>query len=256
MTSALRLAASLGVAISVLPVAVSGQQPSPHIRTITQDAVRRAVDAAWPGVDHTDSPRSASESDWSRVREIEGEEITLTLNGMPAVRRYIVADSVSDSGLTVLNLTDPRLPAQARDALASAAWWHSECFLRPLPSGGLGLDHHVRIDAGSVFLDGNKVIALADIVEQVARTRVAEISYEHHAAKRGVVLGVLAGAAAGVGIVMAHCGTHWNTETPSCSNLIGAWVLLAPGFGAGIGAAIGAGVKVTTVMYRAPHAGA
>jgi hypothetical protein len=256
MTSALRVAASLGVAISILPVAVSGQQPAPRIRTITNDAVRRAVDAAWPGVDHTDSPRSASDSDWSRVREIEGEEITLTLNGMPAVTRYIVADSVSDSGLTVLNLTDPRLPAQARDALASAAWWHSECFLRPLPPGGIRLNRHVQVEAGSVFLDGNKVIDLADIVEQVARPRVAQISYRHRAAKRGLVVGVLVGAVVGVAIMTLDCGVHWNTETASCGEWTGTWVFAGPAFGAGLGAAIGSAFKVTTVVYRAPHGGA
>jgi hypothetical protein len=256
MTFVLRLAVGLAAATPVLSATANAQQPATPIRAMTQDAVRRAVEAtAWPGVTHADAPRSATESDWSRVREIEGEEIALTLVGMPAVTRYIVADSVNDSGFTVLNLTDPRIPARAREALADAAWWHPECFLRPQPVGGSCLDKHVRIEAGSVFVDGTKVSDLADIVEQVARARVAEITYVHRTATRGLVWGALLGAAAGVAIVTVNCGTHWNTETPSCPNLTGAWLFLAPGYGAGIGAAIGAGVKVTRVAYRAPHTG-
>jgi len=254
MTSALRVAVSLGVAMSVLPVRVDAQQAAPGVRTMTEDAVRRAVAAtAWPAVTRTTTPRSASDDAWSRLRDIEGEEIALTIKGLPAGKRYVVANSVNDSGLTVLNLTDPRIPAEAKDVLAEAAWWHWECFMRPLPAGGVRLNRHVRIEADSVFLDGNNVIGLAEIVEQIARTRVAEISYVHRATKRGLVWGVLSGAAAGVAIVTAQCGIHWNTETPSCPNLTGAWLFFAPGFGAGIGAAYGSGIKISTLVYEAPR---
>jgi hypothetical protein len=108
----------------------------------------------------------------------------------------------------------------------------------------------VRLAAGGLFVDEQKVLDLNQVIEQVDRDRVAEIRVVSRAAKRGVLWGAAVGGAAAVGFMMTSCGTHWNTETSSCSNLHGMSLILGPGVGSGIGSAVGAAFKISSVVYR------
>jgi hypothetical protein len=69
----------------------------------------------------------SAEAEWAHVRKLEpGRDITLTISGsQPANRVFLSAD---ESYLTVLNLTDPTLPATAARALREIASQHPEYF--------------------------------------------------------------------------------------------------------------------------------
>lgn len=216
---------------------------------VTREAGRLAAETARSADDRKKD--KASDSDWTEVREYEGEAITLTVKGSPAGERYVVSRTQTPSEITVLNVADPSLSEEVRDALIDAASDHPEYFGAQQGSSAR-LTRHVRLDSGSVFEDDRNVVDLAHVVERVTRASVAEISVTDRAVRRGVGFGALAGGVAGLGIMLAQCGTHWNRETPSCRNLTFLWTLFSPGIGMGLGSGIGASYKITTVLYRAP----
>ena len=255
------------IVCSALPVTTQAQVEAPGLSefrspalmagplalAMTREALRLAAEDLTPSaVDGVRQGGKSGRSDWSRVRRLGGEEIILTVHGSPPGKRYVVRDTVDEFGLTVLNLTDPAIPAAVTNVLADAAWWHADYFAKAQQGGSYRLNKHVRLAAGGVFEDDRRMVELEQVVERVARNSVAEISLVHRATKRGMAWGALIGGAAGVAIVMGQCGTHWNQETSSCGNLTGLWLVLGPGMGIGIGSGLGATSKISTVVYRAP----
>ena len=194
------------------------------------------------------------EADWSRVRGLEGEKIILTVYGSPPGTRYVVRHTVDQFGLTVLNLTDPIIPAAVTDVLADAAWWHPDYFGKAQQGGTVRVNKHVRIAPDGVFLDDRKVVELGQVVEQVARTSVAEISEVARATRRGAKRGSLIGAGAGltIGLLIQipYCRQH---SCDSQGGLITPLItMLSAGIGTGLGALIGAGYQTRDLIYRAP----
>ena len=111
--------------------------------------------------------------EWSRVRKLKpGREITVTIRGSQAATRYFV--SADDSGVTVLNLTDPTLPTAAARALREIASQHRE-YLEGAATGGTFLVDNVRLTSAGVFVGSRKVADLQHIIETRARKDVAEI---------------------------------------------------------------------------------
>ncbi len=267
MKAALSLALIVCLVVSALPVTTQAQVQGPRVfelrgsapmagplaRAMTREAVRLAAEDLTPSaVDGVRQGGKSGQSDWSRVRGLEGEEIILTVYGSPPAKRYVVRATVDEFGLTVLNLTDPAIPAAVTDVLAGAAWWHADYFGKAQQGGTFRLSRHVQLAQGGVLLDGQRVAELGQIVERVARNGVTEISLVDRAIKRGIGWGALIGGVTGLAIVMGQCGTHWNQETSSCRNLTGLWLFIGPGMGIGIGSGFGATFKISTVVYRAP----
>jgi hypothetical protein len=154
--------------------------------------------------------------------------------------------------LTVLDLTDPTIPAAVREALIEAASAHPECFTGATLGCNVRLNKRVRLEDGTVFLGDRIAIELKSVIERIDRNDIAEISRVHRATKKGAGWGAVLGEGIALAVVFARCGTHWNTETDSCGNLTGVVLLAYPVMGTLIGAAVGAANETTTVVYRAP----
>ena len=218
-------------------------------RAVSREVVRRGA------ADRAPAARSRQGSDradaWRRVKALDpGSEVIVTLHGSPPVsRRSLRGD---DSHVTLLNVTDPALSGATRGALVEAAVDDPDVFDTVQQGGSANVNRHVRLAAGGLFVDEQKVLDLGQVIERVARERVAEIRVVNRAAKRGVLWGAVAGGAAAVGFMIARCGTNWGTETSSCANLTGMSLVIFPGVGSGIGSALGAAFKISTVVYSAP----
>jgi hypothetical protein len=179
MKSAPWLTLVLALAASALPAAAQEQTdtlgsfglhdpateatPGPLSRTITRERIRLAL-----------APHGGSaDAEWSRVRTVEpGREITVTIRGSQAAKRYFV--SADDVGLTVLNLTDPTLPAAAARWLREIALQHREYFGRAAKGETFLLDN-LRLTSAGVLVAHRKVADLQHVVETGARKEVAEI---------------------------------------------------------------------------------
>ena len=111
---------------------------------------------------------------WSRVRTLApGTEVIVTISGSPPAERYFVAGNEFD--ITVLNLTDPALPAAARNVLRDTASNRAAYFSAAQKGGTFVLDNKVRLRPGGVFVADRKIADLHHIVETSDRTAVAEI---------------------------------------------------------------------------------
>jgi hypothetical protein len=263
MKSALALMLIVCLTGSAMPVTAQGQtekptafsfralglEAGPLARAVTREAARLAAEDVAPSVASAGGDKSG-QSNWSRVRDLEGEEILLTVSGSPPGKRYVVRGTVDQFGLTVLNLTDSSIPVAVTDALAGAAWWHADYFGLARRGSTVRLDKHVRLAPDGVFLDDRKVAELEQVVQLVARDSVAEIRHVHRAIKRGMAWGALIGGLAGIAMTNWHC--HGENDAAGCGNLNGIMVIFGPAMGLGIGSGIGATFKISTVVYRAP----
>jgi hypothetical protein len=83
-----------------------------------------------------------------------------------------------------LNLTDPALPDNVARVLMNAASTHPETFTRP----GALIDGDVSIGPLGIFLRGQKVAEVQDVVETIARDDIVEITARR---KGGGILGHL-----------------------------------------------------------------
>jgi hypothetical protein len=149
-------------------------------------------------IDPTSDGPVPSESDWSRVGELSpSAEIVLARRGsQAATRRFVSAD---DAGVTVLNLTDPSLPAVVTRVLRDMASQRPESFAAMRSSGETFGQGDVRIGGGGLFVDGRRITAFENVVERVARNDVGEIfgPVVARGSVAGAVLGGWIGFAAG-----------------------------------------------------------
>lgn len=189
------------------------------------------------------------ESDWSRLAGLDPDSrIRVTLKGgQPVNREFVAAD---ESELVSLGLTDSTLPRQVRRALRNLAL-DRPIDLFKASHGETLIEGRVRLASDGVFLDGRKIVAIEQVVERTARSNIAEISWVHRATARGLGWGAVIGAGLGLAMTLGACGTDWSQETSSCSNLTPALVVIGPLWGTLIGGAVGAGSKISTVVYRA-----
>ena len=228
----------------------------PLARAVAREAVRLAAAGGSipPGGDTVQQGnKTAAKSDWSRVRTIApGSEIVLTAKGAPPDRRYFIL--VDESELTFLNLTDPTLPRAARDVLRDVVSDHPEYFPAAQQGKTFRLEENVYLGPDGVFVGGLKIAELDQVVEEIARHRVSEISVVARATRRGVKWGSLIGTGAGltIGLLIQvpYCRQHsCDSQGGLITPLITMW---SAGIGTGLGALIGAGYQARDVIYRAP----
>jgi hypothetical protein len=248
MKSALSLTLVVCVVGSPLPVTArepSGSPANSITESIALEAIRLAAEpTAKPG----GPDRASAHSDWSRIRKLQpGTEIVVIVTGASPATRYVLA--ADDSGMTLLNLTDPGLPRAARNALRDLNARNPELILAS-ERGQVLLEGDVRLESGGVFVATQRVADRKQIVARIARTEVAEVKSppRGRGAGTGAVVGAAVGAALGLGLASGLCdGSHCYAS---------GYVRAAAWFGAGglgIGALVGEmGHRPPTVIYRAP----
>lgn len=130
-------------------------------------------------------------ADWSRVRALApGTAIVVSVrNSEPAERVIIRAD---ESNLITLNLTTSPLPSEATRTLSTLAATHPEYFVDMFQSGQF-VDRVVRLGRDGVFMSGQKLADLRDVVEIEARSDVAQIMTRRKGRGFWGHLGVLGG---------------------------------------------------------------
>jgi hypothetical protein len=270
--SALSLTLIVCVVASALPATAQGQtttpgsvdlrDPASHgtggplARAATREAVRLAA-ASEPvpsGGEAAQQMGKPAKSSWSRVRELDpGTEITLTVKGSrPGQRHFIAGD---ESYLTVLNVEDPARPAAATLALVDTASEHPIYFVLAQQGGTFLLQNNVHLTPEGIFVGEEKVAELEQIVEQIARDRVAEISVLARRVRRATGWGAAIGAGTGfvTGLLsgMSYCESRTcDTFPPIAIGFI--YGILGGGIGSGIGATLGASHKTRDLIYRAP----
>jgi hypothetical protein len=163
----------------------------------------------------------SSESDWSRVRQLEPSvEIVVTLQGAgPGTRYFVAAD---DARLVVLNVSAPALSGAAARILRDMAAHRPDRLVAVEQSGSIE-EGSERIGRDGILVDGRRVAAYDDVVEAVLRDRVLRI--EGPVLARGSVGGSLLGAWLGsaIGVVPALGGAPDGV----------AWAVLAGSVAAG-----------------------
>jgi hypothetical protein len=245
MKSAVSLALSICLVSSALPVAAQDRivaTPGPIARAITREAVRLGT---------VQQVGKATDSDWARVRKLTpGTAITVTIRGSQGAKRYFV--SADYSGVTVLNITDPTVPAVVKRVLLDTASNHFEYFAGAQNGGRFLLDKDVGLASDGVFVGSQKVADLGQVLEKAVRTDIVEVRSEsarrHPAAGKGALIGAIGGAAIPIAIG-STCGS-------GCIGYTALYAALFGGLGAGIGAGIGLGIDKsspeTGVIYLAP----
>jgi hypothetical protein len=129
----------------------------------------------------------------------------VTVKGSEPGNRHVV--TVDDSNLTVLNVTDPALPAAATSVLRVVAA-HRPAVLAAAQRGETFLlEKNVRVAREGVFVSDRKVAELTQVVERIGQHDVAEIRIAKRDANAfgctaaayvgGAVLGGLPGALVG-----------------------------------------------------------
>jgi hypothetical protein len=245
MKAALSLTVALALMTSALPVAAQegiDRTAGPIGRAIMRETVRLA---AAPVVEAAQQAGAPTNAEWSRVRKLKpGTEIMVTANGSQPGERYVL--STDESGITILNLADPTLPAGVREVLRHVAERNPAHFTDAQKSGTFLADN-VRLTSEGVFVADRKVADLGSLVDTVARTDIVEIAGIRRS--RNVLRGTLIGATAG-GVIGYVAGACKSDEF--CFQ--GAATLLMAGVGAGVGALVGAGIvrQKITVIYRVP----
>lgn len=166
-------------------------------------------------------PGAASETDWSRVRELApAAEIIVMLQGSAARSRLFLA--ADQSSLNVLNVALAALPPEAARTLGDMAARSPERLIT-LQKGGAFEQGRVRIGRDGLFVDQRRIAAFDEVVETIARDTVTRI--DGPVVDRGSVGGVVLGAWLGfsVGVLPALGGASEGV----------AWLLLAGSIAAG-----------------------
>jgi hypothetical protein len=266
----MKFARALTVIVCLVPSAlpVTAQQPTetagsfdlraaspvtvdPLTRAITREPVRLpAVGEPTAGevVQQTGKP---VESNWSRVRKLaSGREIVVTVKGSPPAPRHFVAGDEAD--LTVVNLTDPTLPAAARDVLRDMAANHPGYFA--VADKQSFVNGTVRVAADGVFVTDRKVADLGQVVETIARNDIAEIKtrqkgrgvWGHLGPLGGYFVGAMSGGSvAGLACQAAVGRDRCDTGAFLTGALVG-------GIAGGIYGFRAANRETEDVIYRAP----
>jgi len=247
------------LAVSALPA--SAQEPAarpsssdwrhpaplsaPPIEDLTRQAMRLA---AAIGDSSTTQPRDTSEqSQWARVRRVTpGTAVVVavaTAGGIDATDQILrrIFLSADDSGLTLLNLTQPALPAAAARSLREIAAQHPG-FLEGAARGGVYVIGHVRLNGAGVFMADRKVADLGDVVETRSRQDVVAIQTRERGrgawGRLGPLGGYFVGAMFGGRLAGLACqGTIGRDRCDTGAFLTGALVGGLSGMGYGIHAA-------------------
>jgi hypothetical protein len=166
MQTALSVTLIVYLAGSARPATAQNRFDAPTSGSIARAVTREAVRLA------AGQPHEPVDQDWSRVGQMKpGTEIVVTVKGSPPAERHCVAADEAD--LTVLNLTDPTLPAAARDVLRDMAANHPDYFA--LADKQSFVNGTVRVAPDGVSFADRKVADLGQVVETIARNDIDEI---------------------------------------------------------------------------------
>ena len=192
-------------------------------------------------------PIDFEERGWRHVATLPktSDVIVTHEGGAPASRTFGAA---SESELITLNLASPTLPRPVKRTLRDLATDRPVDLFR-VSYGYPFTDGRVHFEGDGIFLDGNKVAALDQVLERTPKSSIGEVRRVHRATRRGLMWGFIAGAGLGLAVTLSSCGTNWSQETSSCTNLTPLWVFVGPSYGALIGSAVGATSKTSTVVY-------
>jgi hypothetical protein len=240
MKSALSFTLIVCLMPSTVPLAAqeNKEQPGRLAAAITREAVRLAA-----------AEQSQLPDDWPRVRQLAaGGEILLTASGsQPLARYYVRAD---DHELTVLDLSRPTLPPDARRVLLDTLSHHPEVF-----GAAPQVRSEVRVGPDGVFVAGQKVAELQEVLQRIARSDVLEIAIPTRTT-RGSLRGAVEFAALGLLFsVPLYVGSAGCPDVGNC----GGWglrqtsIFWLPVAGGLFGYfALGQRVHGRAVIYRAP----
>lgn len=246
--------------IALLTVLSGGYQTGARAQSVgrpiaaatDREAARLALQAASSSASAAGQRGPAAPSDWSGVLAINaGDEIVLTTTRVaaPSKHRLLNADA---EGIVILNVRDPAVPSDVKDALSDAAEDHPDYFGRAQAGDQFKLANHVRLAAGGVFRDDQRLFDISRVAEIVARGDVVEIGVMGKHVARHAKRGVLIGAAAGAVFMTIAAATCSDKEDCNPAG----FALLGAAGGALVGVEIGTIVgaiapRKPDVVYRA-----
>jgi hypothetical protein len=200
-----------------------------------------------------DQPAGFADVEWSRVRKLApGIEIIVTVAGSQPGGRYVVR--ADESGLTLVNVADLSIPAAAEGVLRGVASNHPEYFSAAQQGGTFVLEMSVRLAREGVFVGGRKVADLGRVVENIARSDVAEIKTRHKGRGAWGHLGPLGGyfvgaMSGGYGAGFACQASVGRDRCDTAAFLTGA---LVGGIAGGVHGFRAASRETENIIYRAP----
>jgi hypothetical protein len=170
---ATRSAAFAGFAtLAICAPALCQTTDGPLASAMRREAVRLFA-AEQPAAAALPNRGKSTASDWARVRAIAPRtEIILTVRGSQPFTRYVVM--ADESQLTVLNVSDPTLPADARKVLLDIASLHPAFFAIDGTPGSFVSDN-VKVGPDGVFVADRKVADIGQFVEKIAQRDVVRI---------------------------------------------------------------------------------
>lgn len=179
-------------------------------------------------------PRSEkSRTDWVAVIRLRpGGEIIVTVKGAPAAtRRLLRADA---EGMTVLDLSDPKLPKDVRSAFLDLA--DRPFTLLAAQTAEQQLSRRVRATPAGVFLAEQRVAELAQVIRPIPREEMVDVRVRRKHVGSHVRRGLLIGAAIGAGLGAAiGASDEFDEPLP----MMGAGALFGGVYGLGIGTVVG-----------------
>src|SRR5215813_5328389 len=194
------------------------------------------------------------DTDWSKVGKLSsGDAIAVRLEGLPEISGFLV--SVTDSGITFLNLNDTMVPDAAARQLRMVAIQRPEYF-DAATNGNTIVFNHLRLARDDVFYGDRPVARLSRLVEMADRTNVAEIKvrrrgrgfWGHLGPLGGYFVGAFAAGIAGGLVCQAFNGRdRCDTGAFLAGGLVG-------GIAGATYGAVAAHRESIDVLYRAPHA--
>jgi len=221
----------------------------PLARAVAREGARLAAQGASAGA------AKSADADWSRVIRLKrGIPIVLTLKRSAPRERYFLAGDAD--GITVLDLTNPNLPANTVKILRGEAAKDPECLTGARRGSPCEMKKHVVVAPDGVFVADLKVAELTQVVTMVAREDVAEVrrAVDKSWAQHSLLGGFLAGAAYGAGVGALFCVAYHGCAAgdvlyvAAVGGAIWAPVTLA------VGGAEHAYEKSRELVYRAPPA--
>jgi hypothetical protein len=191
------------------------------------------------------APPAGSAGSWSRVQQLEaGKEVIIGVRGREPLKYVLLA--ADGDGLVVVKPIYGTLDGDVIEALTDVgAAWQEVLAGQPITKGD------VEIKSGAVYVEGERLTGLADVVERIERAAVTEVrglrttsggGPNVEAAKRRAQVGAIIGAGVGFGAgalaANFECG-----ETGHCG---GAKTFVGGAIGAVIGAALIGGLLGST----------
>jgi hypothetical protein len=207
------------VGLTLTPVPAAAQSPTSIDRAIRAEAARLVT-----GIDRTATApaegrqQRAGLSAWASVAGLDaGSEVVITHSGAAPARYRLL--SVTDDGLTVLDVSSPAIPDAVASRLRSEATRRPNTFRDARDGHDIALTSRLSIGPSGVSQQGRLLFPLSLVVVEVPRADVVEVSvvrkHVGRHARRGAVIGAI------IGTVVLAAG---STSCSDCGSPAG-WTL-------------------------------